>query len=81
MVAAVAKVAQWMKEVAAVVAAVEQMKEMKEAAAVVAAAGTSAADRRRVFVDIAGSRPSCVRSCNHFGCTRLVISNGAEGMA
>jgi len=58
------------KRMAVAVAAVAQMKEMKEAAV------TAAVDRRRVFVDFAGSRPSFVLLCNHVGCTRLVISNG-----
>jgi len=44
----------------------EVLKEMKEAAA------AAAVVRRRVFVDIAGSQPSCVRLCNHVGCTRSV---------
>jgi len=47
-------------------------KEIKEAVTVAVVAAAAAVVRRRVFVDIAGSQPSCVRLCNHVGCTRSV---------
>ena len=35
-----------------------------------------AAMKRKALVEIAGSQPSCVRLCNHVGCTRSVYIRG-----
>jgi len=69
---------------AAAAAAAVQWKEMKEAAVaavvVADAEGASvvvvAAMKRKALVEIAGSQPSCVRLCNHVGCTRSVYIRG-----
>ena len=87
--AVVAEVDARMKEMqeaatVAAAAAVGQWKEMKEAAAaavvVAEAEGASvvvvAAMKRKALVEISGSQPSCVRLCNHVGCTRSVYIGG-----
>jgi hypothetical protein len=82
--AAAASAAQWkeMKDAAAaaVVATAAKRKEMKEAVTVTVAAGVLvvavAVVKRKAFVEIAGSQPSCVLLCSHVRCSKSAQVRG-----
>ena len=55
----------------------EIMEDETVAAEAVAERCAAAGVKRKAFLEFSGSQPSCIRLCNHVGCSRSVVSTGA----